>query len=259
VAIVRLRPNDLRRAIADGMLSLQYQPQVHARTGSLMGAEAFVRWPHPAYGMIGPSDIIPLIEQGGFHAEFDRWVLTAVCDQIRRWNEEAFEVPIVAANLWTQTLRSPGVIDAIRDIVLKSGVKPAAIEIECPRGTIADAALAETARRLRVLGVRVASEEFGDPAVAAAAVDFDTLKVGYPLARDLLVPGSNAPAAVRAIVAGARATRARVVADSVESPEQEYALLALGCEIVQGYLYGPEVSASELKQLAAVGAKPAQE
>lgn len=259
MAIVRLRPNDLRRAIADGMLSLQFQPQVHAPTGKLVGAEAFVRWPHPAYGMIGPSDIIPLIEQGGFHADFDRWVITAVCEQIRHWNVEAFEVPIVAANLWTQTLRSADVVDLVRDIVLKSGVKASTLEIECPRGTIADRALAETARRLRVLGVRMASEEFGDPAVAAAAVDFDTLKIGYPLVRDLVVTGSNAAAAVSAIVAAARTTGARVVADSVESAEQEGALLALGCDVVQGYLYGPEVSASELKQLATVGAKPAQE
>jgi len=259
MAIVRLRPTDLRRAIADGTLSLQYQPQVHARSGKLVGAEAFVRWPHPSYGMIGPGDIIPLIEQGGFHAEFDRWVVSAVCEQIRSWTAEGFDVPIVAANLWTQTLRASGVVDSIREIVLKSGVKPASIEIECPRGTIADAALAETARRLRVLGVRVASEEFGDPAVASAAVDFDTLKVGYPVVRELDLPGSSAAAAVRAIVAAARTNRARVVADSVESAEQEYALGELGCEIVQGYLYGPEVSASELKQLAAVGAKPALE
>ena len=259
MAIVRLRPADLRRAIGDGALSLQYQPQVHSRSGKLVGAEAFVRWPHPSYGMIGPGDIIPLIEQGGFHADFDRWVVRAVCDQIRSWNAEGFDVPIVAANLWAQTLRSTGVVDSMREIVLKTGVKPASIEIECPRGTIADAVLAQSARRLRVLGVRIASEEFGDPAAAPAAVDFDTLKVGYPLARDLGVAGSSAAAAVRAIVAAARTTGARVVADSVESAEQEYALGELGCEIVQGYLYGPEVSASELKQLAAVGAKPTPE
>jgi EAL domain-containing protein (putative c-di-GMP-specific phosphodiesterase class I) len=257
MAIVRLRPGDLRRAIADGMLSLQFQPQVHAPTGRLVGAEAFVRWPHPAYGMIGPSDIIPLIEQGGFHIDFDRWVVNALCEQIRRWELEGFDVPVVAANIWAQTLRSSGAIDMIRDVVIATDARVDVLEIECPRGTVGDDTLAKAARKLRALGVRLASEEFGDPALAGAASDFDTLKVGYPVARELVVAGSTSAsvAKVAAIVAAARPVGARIAADSVESPEQEDALVKLGCEIVQGYLYGPEVSAAELKQLAAVGAK----
>ncbi len=255
MAIVRLRPEDLRRAIAQDALSLQYQPQVHAPTGKLVGAEAFVRWPHPAYGMIGPGDIIPLVEQGGFHVEFDRWVLGAVCVQLARWMTDRFDVPIVAANIWAHTLRSPDVVDMVREIVMQTGVPASTVEIECPRGTVWDESLAAPARRLRVLGVRVASEELGERSAASATGDFDTLKVGYPLAREVLVAGSNAATVVSAIVAAARATRARVVADSVESAEQEAALAALGCEIVQGYLYGPEVSAAELRQLARAGAR----
>ena len=256
MAIVRLRPADLKRAIADGMLSLQFQPQVYAPTGKLVGAEAFVRWPHPAYGMIGPSDIIPLIEQGGFHIDFDRWVLTALCEQIRRWETESFDVPVVAANVWAQTLRSSAAVDMIRDVVVASDARVDVLEIECPRGTVGDKTLAGPARELRALGARIASEEFGDAALSSAAKDFDTLKIGYPLARELVLAGSTSAVKVSAIVAAARAVGARVVADSVETPEQEDALMALGCENVQGYLYGPEVSASELKQLASVGAKP---
>ena len=73
-----------------------------------------------------------------------------------------------------------------------------------------------------------------------------------------MVAGTSAPDAVSAIVAAGREAGARVVADSVETPEQENALMGFGCEIVQGYLYGPEVSAAELKLLAAVGAKRAE-
>src|SRR5207249_11771979 len=131
------------------------------------------RWPHPAYGMIGPSDIIPLVEQGRFQLDFDRWVVNALCEQVRKWDGEGFDVPIVAANLWAQTLRSGKAVDMLRERILAAGVSPKTIEIECPRGTLADKKLAETARRLRVLGVRTASEEF-DRSPAAAAVDFDT-------------------------------------------------------------------------------------
>ena len=259
MAIVRLRPEDLRRAIDANALSLQFQPQVFVPTGKLVGAEAFVRWPHPSHGMIGPSDIIPLVELGRFHVEFDRWVLTALCDQIKRWDAESFDVPIVAANIWTQTLRSPDVVEMVSKIVIASGVRPDAIEVEVPNGTLRDPALTEAARRLRVLGVRVATEELTDRTLAAAAADFDTLKIGWPIVRELGLADSRSAASVTAVIDAARAAGARVVADSVEFAEQEEALVALGCEVVQGYLYGPEVSAAELKTLAAVGVQPLEE
>jgi EAL domain-containing protein (putative c-di-GMP-specific phosphodiesterase class I) len=186
-------------------------------------------------------------------------VITALCEQIKRWDAEGFDVPIVAANIWQHTLRSPELVEMVRKIVLASGVRPAVVEVEVPNGTLRDPVLAEAARRLRVLGVRVATEELMDPMLASAASDFDTLKIGYPVVRELGVAGSNSSAAVTAVIDAARAAGARVVADSVEFAEQEEALVALGCEVVQGYLYGPEVSAAELKTLAAVGVRPAAE
>src|SRR5712691_12004031 len=99
MAIVRLRSADLKQALEAGALSLHYQPQVIIATGKLAGVEAFVRWPHPAYGMIGPGDIIPLVEQAGLHVEFDRWVFGAICQQAKRWGAEGVGVPVVAANV----------------------------------------------------------------------------------------------------------------------------------------------------------------
>ncbi len=256
MAIVRLTPRELRNAIEDDALSLQFQPQVRATTGALVGVEAFVRWPHPAYGMLGPGDIIPLVEQGSLHVALDRWVLRAICAQLVRWRDDAFDVHVVSANIWAQTLRAPDVVEMVRGVIVPSGLAPRVIEIECPRTTLRDETLAEPARRLRGLGLRTSSEELGDPTVADRASDFDTLKVGYPVARDLFVEGSGSADAVRAIVAAAKAAGARVVADSVETPQQEAALVALGCDIVQGYLYGPEVSAAELRVLASAGEKP---
>jgi len=249
MAIVRLRPDELKRALDDGALSLQFQPQVHVPTGKLVGIEAFARWPHPAHGMIGPSDIVPLLDQGALHAEFDRWVLRALCAQVLVWRNEGVDVPLVAANVWTQTLQRPDVVDMVRDTIASSGITPGEVEIECPRGSVRDPMLAEPVQRIRALGVRLASEEFGDPAIADAASGFDTLKIGYPLARDLTVLGTESLEAVQAIVEAARAAGARVVADNVETKDQEDLLVQFGCEIVQGRLYGPEVAADELKTL----------
>lgn len=253
MAIVRLRPEELRRALDEDALSLQFQPQVHVPTGKLVGIEAFARWPHPAHGMIGPSDIVPLLDQGSLHVEFDRWVLRAICAQVLAWRKDGVDVPIVAANLWTHTLQRADVVDMVRETITSSGIDPRGVEIECPRGSVRDPLLAEPVQRIRELGVRIASEEFADPAIADAASGFDTLKIGYPIARDLPVLGTESLEAVQAIVDAARATGARVVADSVETKDQEDLLVQFGCEIVQGRLYGPEVAPTELKTLLMQG------
>src|ERR1700716_4152272 len=111
MAIVRLRSTDLKHALAAGALSLQYQPQVHIKTGRLAGVEAFVRWPHPVHGMIGPGEIIRVVAAARLHVAVGRWVVRAICRQAKMWRAEGVPVPIVAAHVWSETLRRP---DALR-------------------------------------------------------------------------------------------------------------------------------------------------
>jgi EAL domain-containing protein (putative c-di-GMP-specific phosphodiesterase class I) len=244
VAIVRLRPADLEQALETGALTIHYQPQVEIKTGTLVGVEAFVRWPHAVHGMIGPSDIVPLVDQAGLHVEFDRWVIGAICRQAKKWRADGVPVPVIAANVWSETLRRP---DALRliDALAETGVDPRTIELECPRGSTVDPELTKALVAIQALGVRLASEEYAIGARPRWILSFDTFKIPYPISRDHV---ANAGAIVAA-VAEARRIGARVVADSVESAEQEEALASLGVEIVQGYLYGPEVAAAELQTL----------
>ena len=244
MAIVRLRADDLKRALEIGALSVHYQPQVEIKTGKLAGVEAFVRWPHAVYGMLGPSDIIPLVEQAGLHVEFDRWVVGAICGQATRWRADGVPVPVVAANVWSETLRRP---DALRliDALAETGVDPGAIELECPRGSTVDPALTKALVAIQALGVRLASEEYAAGGRPRWILRFDTLKIPYPISRDHV---ANADA-IRAVVAEGRRIGARVVADSVESAAQEDALASLGVQIMQGHLYGPEVMPAELRTL----------
>ena len=244
MAIVRPRQAELKQAIETGALSVHYQPQVEIKTGRLAGVEAFVRWPHPAYGLLGPSDIIPVVDQAGLHVEFDRWVVGVICRQAKRWRADGVAVPVVAANVWSETLRRP---DALRliDAVADTGIDPKSIELECPRGSTVDPALSKTLVAIQALGVRLASEENATGKRPPWILNFDTLKIPYPISRDHVAHAS----AIAAVVAEAKRIGARVVADSVETMDQERALAALGIEIVQGYLYGPEVTPAELRTL----------
>ena len=242
MAIVRLRAADLKQALETGALSVHYQPQVEIGTGRLAGVEAFVRWPHAVYGMLGPRDIIRVVDQAGLHVEFDRWVVGAICRQAKRWRADGLSVPVVAANVWSETLRRP---DALRlvDALAETGVDPRTIELECPRGSTADSGVTKALVAIQALGVRLASEEYATGARPRWILGFDTVKIPYPISRDHV---ANAEA-IAAAVAEARSVGARVVADSVESVEQEEALASLGVNIMQGYLYGPEVTPAELR------------
>src|SRR5919204_4054357 len=103
--------SDLKQAIEEGSLSVHFQPQVHVPTGRLVGVEAFARWPHPAHGMIRPGELVSLVDRAGLHLAFDRSVVSAICAQARRWKAARVDVPVIAANVWMQTLRHP---DALR-------------------------------------------------------------------------------------------------------------------------------------------------
>ncbi|MBI2324277.1 MAG: EAL domain-containing protein [Chloroflexi bacterium] len=221
MAVVRLRPADLREALRNDGTSLQFQVQVHVPTGTLAGVEALVRWPHFQYGMIGPQEIAQLVTQGGLHEEFDFWVIRAASKHAAEWVSEGVPLPLVSVNVWEQTLRSPelpGVVEGTR-----------LLELELPRGAAADPAHVAMIGSLRRRGVRIAVESLPDTEV-------DTLKLRPPLDAG--------------VVAAATARGVRVVAEGVESADQQAQALGAGCEIVQGFVFGPEVSAAEVSTLA---------
>ena len=83
----RLRQASLRDAIESDSLSLHYQMQVHVSDGRLSGVEGFVRWPHPSFGLLGPGEVLPLVEEGLLHVLFDGWVLSTLCSLVVRWRK----------------------------------------------------------------------------------------------------------------------------------------------------------------------------
>ncbi len=221
MAIVRIRPADLRAALDSDSTSLQFQVQVHVPTGTLAGVEALVRWPHPLYGMVGPQEITQLVMQGGLHLEFDAWVVRTASAHAKQWIAAGVPLPLVAVNIWDRTLRSPELLRMV------DGAEH--LELELPRGLAADPVNVAMIGSVRARGTRVAVEALPD-------IEVDTLKLRHPVDA--------------ATVEAARARGVRVVAEGIESAEQQAQALAAGCEIIQGYVFGPEVSASEVSALA---------
>ena len=242
MAVVRLRPADLRSALASDGTSLQFQVQVHVPTGTLAGVEALVRWPHPALGMVGPQEIVQLVEAGGLQEAFDHWVIRTACAQAAAWIHGGVPLPLISVNVFEPTLRAHGLFAAVTDALEAAGA--GTLELELPRGATADPALVALIGSLRTRGVRIAVE--AREAADLPAIDVDTVKLPYGLTSQIATRAE----AASAIVAAARDRKLRVVGEGVETREQQAALLGIGCETLQGYVFGPEVSASEVGALA---------
>ena len=155
----RPTPAALLAALRERALSLHHQVQVHVPSARLSGVEAFVRWPHPALGLLGPAEVVPLVEEGALHESLDPWVIGELCRQVVRWRKARVPVPLVAANVWSQTLESPAFVDLVQDALRASGAEPTMLEIELPRGSLARDDLRATLADLHERGVRLAVDD----------------------------------------------------------------------------------------------------
>ncbi|MGH2378899.1 MAG: EAL domain-containing protein [Candidatus Limnocylindria bacterium] len=246
MSMVRLRPTDLRDALASNGTSLQFQVQVHVPTTALAGVEALVRWPHPLLGMVGPQEITQLVDQGALHAEFDEWVLGAACTQMAAWQREGVPLPLIGVNVWEATLRKPDFLQLTGAATERAGIAPEMLEIELPRGAALDEGFVAVIGSVRTRGVRVAADVRSLEDMPG--IEIDTVKLPYPLTSGIEEPGTRR--VLEQVVAAARARNVRVVAEGVESTAQQQAVMAAGCEIMQGYVFGPEASAAEVSTLA---------
>lgn len=235
----KLRPKELAAAIDNDGLTLHYLPQVRLATGRLDGVEAFVRWPHASVGLVGPGEVADLVREGSLHVAFDRWVIRAACLELGKWRARGVTVPLAGVSVWPETLDAPGAADALLAAIRDAGGPPAAIEVKLPRGRLGHPAVAALARA----GVRLATDEVPE----GPAPGVTTLKIRLDTVRDV----ADRATVVGTVVAAARRLGARVVADGVETMEQQETLRALGADVAQGYFYSPELSADDIAQLVA--------
>ncbi len=242
---------DLRAAIADGALTLHYQPQYRLRDHALVGFEALLRWHHPEHGMIPPGDFIPLAERSGLIIPLGAWVLRAACAEAARW-----PAPVrVAVNLSPAQFRHGGLVGTIADALATHGLPGHLLELEVTESLLQRDA-EETERLLRAirgLGVSIAMDDFGTGWSSLAHLwrfPFSKLKIDRAFIRDL-GHDPRLSAIVATIVGLGRILGMTVVAEGVETDEQARLLAQEGCDQVQGWLYGRAMPAEEARALIA--------
>jgi len=241
---------DLRRAIRERELILHYQPVVHAGTGALSGFEALVRWQHPERGLLAPGEFIPLAEGSGLIVPIGAWVLEEACAQLARWRATEPEAAglVIAVNVSAVQLADPELTPTVAAALDAADLEPEALWLEVTESAVMVDPEAATARlgELRALGVQLALDDFGTGHSSLAhlrSLPIGILKLDRSFVQD---------EAVIASVAGlARALDLHLVAEGVETPAQLSDAQRLGCDAVQGFLYGRPVPAPAATELLA--------
>ena len=246
--------NDLRQAIAQGELSLFYQPKVDARTGEFTGAEALVRWSHATRGAVGPTELIAVAERFGLIGAVGEWVLNEACRQMRAWEDAGLRIRL-AVNLSAHQLRQDDLVQRIRAILARHRVDAALLTFEITESVAMEdtqATLRSFAQLARA-GASLAIDDFGTGHSSLAylrTLPARQLKIDHSFVADLGVSG-DAMAVVDAVIRLAHAMGLRVVAEGVETERQRDILMTLGCDEFQGYLFARPMDADRLALWAA--------
>ncbi len=254
---------DLRGALDRGEFVLHFQPKVSAGAREVTGAEALVRWRHPARGLVPPGEFIPVAEATGLIVPLGEWVLRAACAEAARWPRNL----TIAVNLSARQFQQPDLPRVVAQALADAGLDPSRLELEVTESTVmGDAARAlATLTELRGIGVSLALDDFGTGHSSLAYLKrfpFQVLKVDRAFVRDLPAGGEDL-AIVRATIALARALGLDVVAEGVEGEAQAECLERNGCDALQGFYFSRPLPADALRAFvrpgvgAAVGGPPA--
>ncbi len=235
---------DLREAIIAGRIVPAFQPQVDALTGQVVMLEALARWDHPTKGRLLPKSFIDIAESSGLISPLTTTVLRLSLEAVAVWRADGFEVG-VAVNLSARLLSDLDLPVRVAALLAETGVPAEALTVEVTENSLmSDVRAARTILlALRDMGVRLSIDDFGtgySSLVLLHQLDVDELKIDRSFVEDL-TPGSHAEYLVRSIIELGHNLGLSVVAEGVENERTAARLRQLGCDRLQGYLYGPAV------------------
>ena len=241
---------ELRDALAHGQFILHYQAQVD-QDGRVLGAEALIRWQHPVRGLVSPGEFIRLAEETRLIVPIGRWVLNEACRQLAAWQGHPETARLtLAVNVSPLQFRDPGFMLAVAAALKDSGAPAALLKLEITESVFLTD-IANTIKRLttlkRELGISLSLDDFGTGYSSLnylKQLPLDQVKIDRSFVSDVHTNPSDAVIAA-AVIALGRTFELEVVAEGVETIEQRDALVALGYNRFQGYLYGRPLDIGE--------------
>lgn len=240
---------DLRQAIAAKQFHLVYQPLINAKTQRLVGFEALIRWNHPQRGLVPPNVFIPVAEETGLMPAIGEWVIDEACRAAATWPE-----PItVALNISPKQIVTAALPNIVSEAINRHKLAGNRLELEVTEGVFLgdNGSTLDVLKRLRALGVGIALDDFGTGYSSIGYLNkavFHKLKIDGSFVREAGSRPENV-AIIQSIVQLAKSFRMSVTAEGVESAEDFERMRDLGCDTIQGYLFGKPLNYDRANQM----------
>jgi predicted signal transduction protein with EAL and GGDEF domain/CheY-like chemotaxis protein len=247
----------LRRALDNDELLLYYQPKVNLHTGAIAGAEALLRWQRPGFGLVFPSEFVPVLEDTGLIVRVGAWIIDAACKQIGAWLRNGVGAVRVAVNVASRQFIEGDLEQVVRSALVRHEVPPELLELE-----LTETALMSNAERtimvltnLKAIGIKVAIDDFGTGYSSLAYLQrfpIDKLKIDIAFVREITTNPNDAAIAT-AIISMAHSLKLRVIAEGVETRAQLEYLRRSRCDEIQGYFFSRPVAPADMAVLVESG------
>ena len=243
----------LRRGLERNEFFLHYQAKLDLKTMRISGVEALVRWQHPELGMVPPGQFIPLAEETGLIVPIGKWVMNTACAQNVAWQREGLPPLRMAVNLSARQFADDDLLADISAALETSGMKPELLELELTESMVMQNAerAGKVLAAIKQLGVRLAIDDFGvgySSLTHLKRFPIDTLKVDRSFIRDI-PQDSEDKAITEAIIAMGKSLNLTVVAEGVETLEQETFLRNHACDETQGFYFSKPISGDQFATL----------
>jgi len=231
----------IREALDNKEFILHFQPKIALADGRIRSVEALVRWADPKLGLISPGDFIPVAEDSGLIVPLGQWVLETACAEIQKIQKAIDSEIGISVNLSALQLRQPDLVGTVRQTLLDTGLAAESLELELTESILMQDVKApvELLDQLKALGIKLSIDDFGTGYSSLSYLKrfpIDTLKIDQSFIQDIEQDADDA-AIVDAAITLAHKLRLTVVAEGVETKNQEDHLRVLGCDEVQGYYY----------------------
>ncbi|MBB5055425.1 diguanylate cyclase (GGDEF)-like protein [Granulicella aggregans] len=253
---------DLREALADGQITVHYQPIYGCESAEIKGFEALVRWRHPKRGYISPGDFIPIAEETGLIVELGQYVLRIACAQCHAWNVQFGRELAISVNVSARQFADRGFIRTVTETLEASGLRPQLLKLEITETVLLGGygGIGEMLSELRSAGIKIALDDFGTGYSSLSYLmnfPFDILKIDRSFVSHIHHDFRRSET-VRKIVELAAILGMRTIAEGVETAEELACVRDLGCDFVQGYLLSRPLAPEAVSALLSLEIKAAQ-
>lgn len=245
--------NDLRDAINNGELFLQYQPKVDSKTHTIVRVEALARWDHPEWGIVSPDEFISLAEQSGLISMIGKQVLLIACKQNKKWQDEGYAPIKIGVNFSPLQFLQADLVEMVEKVLEQTGLEAKWLEIELTETAVLknEVAVLSKLNQLRKLGITIAIDDFGTGFSSLShlkKIKPDTVKIDKSFIKEIPADQESTEIAT-SIIKLAERLKIHVVAEGVETSEQAAYLRKIHCTYLQGYFFSKPLSAGKFERL----------